>query len=107
MRREIFEKLFKLEIDEVLARRVELYRQFENTPKDADVIEELTGLNEYLNARKGMGLQCGSYDAPATRTDLIRQLRTALHLAESPSPENEVVEFEIGSTDFSFDFSEG
>lgn len=39
------------------------------------------------------------------RGELISQLRTALALAESP--QNEVVEFEIGDTGFSFEFEKG
>ena len=39
-----------------------------------------------------------------TREELIGQLRHALHLAESPN--EEVVEFEIGNTDLCFEFIE-
>lgn len=38
------------------------------------------------------------------RGELIEQLKHALHLAESPN--EEYVEFDLGDTDFSFDFSE-
>ena len=40
---------------------------------------------------------------PTERGELISQLRHALYLAESPN--EDVVEFEIGDTDFSFDYS--
>lgn len=106
MHRSLFDKIHKMGIDIINARRAELYQQFENTPKDTEVVTELIGINEYLNARKSMHLPCGAYDLPPSRSELIQQLRLALHLAESPSPENDVVEFEIGSTEFSFDFTE-
>ncbi len=38
------------------------------------------------------------------RTDLIKELRQALHLAESPN--EEVLEFDIGDTCFCFEFQE-
>ena len=38
------------------------------------------------------------------RSDLIQQLRHALYLAESP--DEEVVEFEIGDTEFCFECDE-
>ena len=38
------------------------------------------------------------------REELIRQLRLALHLAESPS--EEAVEFDVADTTFCFEFEE-
>jgi hypothetical protein len=40
---------------------------------------------------------------PTERGELISQLRHALYLAESPV--EDVVEFELGDTDFSFNYS--
>jgi len=39
-----------------------------------------------------------------SRAKLIEQLRHATYLAESPA--HEVVEFELGNTDFSFDYTD-
>jgi len=41
-----------------------------------------------------------------TRNELIAQLRQALHQAESPASEVPAVEFELGDTDFCFEFDE-
>ncbi len=55
-------------------------------------------LAEYTEAKPLQGM----VTTPSSRSDLIQQLREALHIAEAP--ENEVVEFDLGDTSFCFEF---
>lgn len=58
---------------------------------------------EYVNNEYGNG-HVPEYVPPVSRGALISQLRHALYLAESPS--YDAFEFDLGNTDFSFEFEE-